>query len=44
LNFASSETLYPNVVVSSTETLFAKLFQVWHIFYAKKNTEKITPL
>jgi hypothetical protein len=44
LNFASSETLHPNEVISSTETFFAKLVQVWQIFYAKKNTEKIMPL
>jgi hypothetical protein len=44
LNFASSEILHPNVVVSSTETFFAKLVQVGQIFYAKKNTAKIMPL
>jgi hypothetical protein len=44
LNFASFETLHPNVIISSTETFFAKLVQVWRIFYVKKNAEKITPL
>jgi hypothetical protein len=44
LNFASFETLHPNVIISSTETFFAKLVQVWRIFYVKKMPKKLRHL
>jgi hypothetical protein len=31
LNFASFETFHPYVIISSTETFFAKLVQVWRM-------------